>query len=99
MVFAGTLIITVAAWGIVTALKFPTRHPDLRNSAMAYGWVAILLTIPLWAFLAVPVLVAVWLVLSILLTVRPTSRNAGPGSTDSGASAAHCPFPLIQIRT
>ncbi|MEU3228020.1 hypothetical protein ABZ695_33305 [Streptomyces sp. NPDC006976] len=70
VVFVGLLIMAVAAWGIVTALKFPTRHPDLRNSAMAYGWVAILFTVLLWAFLAVPVLVAVWLVLSILLTAR-----------------------------
>ncbi|MEW2179058.1 hypothetical protein AB0890_22340 [Streptomyces sp. NPDC005406] len=71
VVFVGILILAVAAWGILTALKFPTRHPNVRNSAIAYGWVALAFTAFLWAFAPILILVLVWLILAILLIVRP----------------------------
>ncbi|MFI9329365.1 hypothetical protein ACIGZJ_17695 [Kitasatospora sp. NPDC052868] len=45
--FAGVLLLAVAAWGIVTALQFPTRRPNVRSSARAYGWTALALALPL----------------------------------------------------
>lgn len=71
VVFVGILILAIAAWGILTALKFPTRHPNVRNSAIAYGWTALAFTVALWAFLSVLILILIWLILAILLTVRP----------------------------
>lgn len=71
VVFVGVLILAVAAWGILTALKFPTRHPNVRNSAIAYGWMTLAFTVFLWAFMTVLILVLIWLALAILLIVRP----------------------------
>ncbi|MGW0937422.1 hypothetical protein [Streptomyces sp. NPDC002666] len=71
VVFVGILILAVAAWGVLTALKFPTRHPNVRNSAIAYGWMTLAFTAFLWAFMTVLILVLIWLALAILLIVRP----------------------------
>ncbi|MFG3140656.1 hypothetical protein ACGFZA_31180 [Streptomyces sp. NPDC048211] len=71
VVFVGVLILAVAAWGILTALKFPTRHPNVRNSAIAYGWTNLGFTLFLWAFLPILLLALIWLVVAILLVVRP----------------------------
>ncbi|MEU9200622.1 hypothetical protein [Streptomyces sp. NPDC048332] len=71
VVFVGILILAIAAWGILTALKFPTRHPNVRNSAIAYGWVALAFTVCVWAFAAIPILALIWLAVAILLIVRP----------------------------
>ncbi|WP_327710998.1 hypothetical protein OG912_22620 [Streptomyces sp. NBC_00464] len=69
VVFVGVLIMAVAAWGILTALKFPTRQPGLRNSAMVYSWTG--LPFALAAFQVAPILGVIVLILAILLTVRP----------------------------
>ncbi|MFJ3584400.1 hypothetical protein ACIPPS_19520 [Streptomyces sp. NPDC090127] len=69
VVFGGVLVLAVAAWGVGTALKFPTRHPGLRVSAAAYGWTALPFT--LLFFNLVPVLGVIWLVPAILAVVRP----------------------------
>ncbi|MFE2722653.1 hypothetical protein [Kitasatospora sp. NPDC059327] len=45
--FAGVLLLAMAAWGIFTALQFPTRKPNVRVSARAYGWAALGLALPL----------------------------------------------------
>lgn len=73
VVFVGLLIMAMAAWGILTALKFPTRHPNVRNSAIAYGWVALAFTVVVMMFVTVLILILtlVWLVVAILLVVRP----------------------------
>lgn len=49
--FAGVLLLAAAAWGIVTALQFPTRKPGLRISARAYCWTVLGLALPLFALL------------------------------------------------
>ncbi|MFD7134780.1 hypothetical protein [Streptomyces sp. NPDC059894] len=74
IVFAGILVLAIAAWGILTALKFPTRHPNLRISAFVYGWTA--LPFAAVAFYQVPVLGIVCLVLAILALVRPNQPEA-----------------------
>ncbi|MGW6207567.1 hypothetical protein ACWF9B_28520 [Streptomyces sp. NPDC055089] len=84
VVFVGILILAVAAWGILTALKFPTRHPHVRNSAIAYGWMTLAFTVFLWAFMTVLILVLIWLAMAILLIVRPNQPEcrewfAAPG--------------------
>ncbi|TXS43878.1 hypothetical protein [Streptomyces sp. OR43] len=71
VVFVGILILAVTAWGILTALKFPTRHPNVRNSAIGYGWMTLAFTVFLWAFTTVLILVLIWLAVAILLIVRP----------------------------
>ncbi|MFI6948399.1 hypothetical protein [Streptomyces sp. NPDC050422] len=71
VVFVGLLIMAMGTWGILTARKFPTRHPSVRNSAIAYGRVALAFTVVLLMFLPVLILTLVWLVLAILLVVRP----------------------------
>ncbi|MGV9270193.1 hypothetical protein ACWDRR_36715 [Kitasatospora sp. NPDC003701] len=45
--FAGVLLLAMAAWGIFTALQFPTQKPNVRVSARAYGWAALGLALPL----------------------------------------------------
>lgn len=71
VVFVGLLIMAMGAWGILTALKFPTRLPNVRNSAIAYGWAALAFTVVVMMFMPVLILTLVWLVLAILLVVRP----------------------------
>ncbi|WP_405861747.1 hypothetical protein OG361_40200 [Streptomyces sp. NBC_00090] len=74
VVFAGLLVLAVAAWGITTALKFPTRQSALRISAFAYGWTA--LPFALVFFWVVPVLGLIWLVPSVLAIVRPNQPES-----------------------
>ncbi|GAA5615387.1 hypothetical protein CP981_04255 [Streptomyces platensis] len=74
IVFAGVLVLAVAAWGITTALKFPTRHPNLRVSAFAYGWTALPFTLAF--FEVVPILGVIWLVPAILAIVRPNQPES-----------------------
>ncbi|NEA59596.1 hypothetical protein G3I60_36925 [Streptomyces sp. SID13666] len=69
VVFAGVLILAVAAWGVTTALKFPTRHPNLRVSAVAFVWTALPFTLAF--FRVMPLLGLLWLVPAILAIVRP----------------------------
>lgn len=69
VVLAGILVLAVAAWGVITALKFPTRNPGLRTSAFAYGWTALPFTVVF--FEVMPILGIVWLVPAILALVRP----------------------------
>ncbi|MFD8948755.1 hypothetical protein ACFV0B_07870 [Streptomyces xanthophaeus] len=74
VVFGGLISLAVAAWGIGTALKFPTRRRGLRVSAAAYGWAAlpfVLLTGVTVLFVAV-----VWPVLAILIIIRANHRDA-----------------------
>ncbi|MFD9367110.1 hypothetical protein ACFWA6_05285 [Streptomyces sp. NPDC060020] len=74
VVFAGLLVLAVAAWGVTTALKFPTRHPNLRVSAFVYGWTALPFT---FAFFQVaPILGVMWLVPAILAIVRPNQPES-----------------------
>ncbi|MFG2987708.1 hypothetical protein ACGFZK_00015 [Streptomyces sp. NPDC048257] len=74
VVFVGLLVLAVAAWGVTTALKFPTRHQGLRVSAFVYGWTALPFT---WAFFQVmPILGLVWLVPAILAIVRPNQPES-----------------------
>lgn len=74
VVFAGVLFLAVAAWGIGTALKFPTRHPALRVPAAVYGWTALPFA---WVFYTVmPVLGVIWLVPAILALVRPNQPES-----------------------
>ncbi|MCX5192434.1 hypothetical protein OOK31_00780 [Streptomyces sp. NBC_00249] len=74
VVLAGLLVLAVAAWGIVTALKFPTRQANLRVSAFAYGWTALPFTVAFYA--VVPVLGLFWLVPAILALVRPNQPES-----------------------
>jgi hypothetical protein len=74
IVFAGVLVLAVAAWGVVTALKFPTRHPNLRVSAFAYGWTA--LPFALASFKVAPVPGVICLVPAILVIVRPNQPES-----------------------
>ncbi|MFE5633719.1 hypothetical protein ACFQ69_26080 [Streptomyces sp. NPDC056470] len=69
VVFAGVLVCAVAAWGIGTALKFPTRHPNVRISAAVYGWTALPFAYPFYGVM--PILGVLWLVPAILAVVRP----------------------------
>ncbi|MQY10874.1 hypothetical protein SRB5_09870 [Streptomyces sp. RB5] len=69
IVFAGVLMFAVAAWGVSTALKFPTRQPGLRVSAFAYGWTALPFTLAFYE--VIPILGLIWLVAAILAVVRP----------------------------
>lgn len=71
LVFVGLLIMAMGAWGILTARKFPTRHPSVRNSAIAYGRAALAFTVVMLMFVPVLILTVIWLVLAILLVVRP----------------------------
>ncbi|TXS06913.1 hypothetical protein EAO73_03545 [Streptomyces sp. col6] len=71
VVFIGILVLAIAAWGILTALKFPTRLPAVRNSAIAYGWTALAFDIAVWAVAPILVLNLLGLVVAILLIVRP----------------------------
>ncbi|MGW7317738.1 hypothetical protein [Streptomyces sp. NPDC054865] len=78
IVFVALLVLAIAAWGIVTALKFPTRHAVLRLSAAAYGWTAVAFTLVIYRLVPIPFLALVWLVPSILTVVRtkhPESRS------------------------
>ncbi|SED91412.1 hypothetical protein SAMN05428945_6023 [Streptomyces sp. 2224.1] len=74
IVFAGVLVLAVAAWGVTTALKFPTRHPNLRVSAFAYGWTALPFTLAF--FEVAPILGLIWLVPAILAIVRPNQPES-----------------------
>lgn len=74
VVFAGILVLAVAAWGIVTAVKFPTRHPGLRVSAFAYGWTALPFTLAF--FRVAPILGVLWLVPATLALVRPNQPES-----------------------
>ncbi|MFB8351442.1 hypothetical protein [Streptomyces niveus] len=69
VVFAGVLVLAVAAWGITTAVKFPTRQAGLRVSAAVYGWTALPFTLAF--FQVAPILGLIWLVPAILAVVRP----------------------------
>ncbi|MFG2772660.1 hypothetical protein [Streptomyces sp. NPDC048350] len=69
VVLVGLLVFPVAAWGIGTALKFPTRHPNVRISAAVYGWTA--LPFAYLFYCVMPVLGVMWLVLAGLAVVRP----------------------------
>ncbi|MER7823064.1 hypothetical protein ABTX85_10920 [Streptomyces sp. NPDC096097] len=74
VVFAGLLVLGVAAWGVTTALKFPTRHQALRVSAFVYGWTALPFS---WAFFQVmPLLGFACLVPAILAIVRPNQPES-----------------------
>ncbi|MFF1923081.1 hypothetical protein ACFVW8_21240 [Streptomyces sp. NPDC058221] len=55
----------------------------MRNAAIAHGWTALAFTVALWAFLSVLILILVWLILAILLTVRPAEYPAPPGECSS----------------
>lgn len=84
LVFVGLLVMAMGTWGILTARKFPTRHPSVRNSAIAYGRVALAFTVVLLMFLPVLILTLLWLALAILLVVRPNQPECrawfgGPG--------------------
>ncbi|WP_406450488.1 hypothetical protein OG782_13055 [Streptomyces sp. NBC_00876] len=93
VVFVGILIMAGAAWGIITALKFPTRLPAVRNSAIAYGRVVLAFTVVLLMFLPF-ILSLIWLPPAILLAVRPNRPECrawfgepgigGPGTGGSG---------------
>lgn len=74
VVFAGVLVLAIAAWGVTTALKFPTRHPGLRVSAFVYGWTALPFTLAFYE--AVPILGVIWLVPAILAIVRPNQPES-----------------------
>ncbi|MEU8625922.1 hypothetical protein [Streptomyces sp. NPDC048669] len=74
VIFTGALLVALAAWGITTALKFPTRHPRVRTSAVAYSWTG--LPFALAAFQVTPILGALVLILAILLTVRPNQPES-----------------------
>ncbi|QTI42737.1 hypothetical protein JYK04_00496 [Streptomyces nojiriensis] len=74
VVFVGLLVLGVSAWGVTTALKFPTRQRILRVSALAYGWTALPFS---WAFFQViPLLGFAWLVPAILAIVRPNQPES-----------------------
>lgn len=74
VVFAGLLVLAVSAWGVTTALKFPTRHRNLRVSAFAYGWTALPFS---WAFFhVIPLLGFAWLVPAVLAIVRPNQPES-----------------------
>ncbi|MFK0254419.1 hypothetical protein [Streptomyces sp. NPDC090445] len=70
IVFAGLLVLALAAWGIVTALKFPTRQAVLRVSAAAYGWTALPFTWVLYQLIPIPALGLAWLVPAVFVLVR-----------------------------
>ncbi|WP_159026423.1 hypothetical protein [Streptomyces vietnamensis] len=74
VVFAGVLVLAIAAWGVATALKFPTRHPGLRVSAFVYGWTALPFTLAFYE--VVPILGVIWLVPAILAIVRPNQPES-----------------------
>ncbi|MER7342965.1 hypothetical protein ABT403_34710 [Streptomyces sp. NPDC000075] len=72
--FAGVLLLAVAAWGIFTALQFPTRKPGLRTSARAYGWTALGLALPLLLLLRFFGLVL--LVAAIVALIWPNEQES-----------------------
>ncbi|MDV9200241.1 hypothetical protein [Streptomyces sp. Wh19] len=85
VVFAGILVLAIAAWGITTAVKFPTRNPALRTSAFAYGWTALPFTVVF--FQVMPLLGIAWLVPAILALVRPNQPETRAWFGGSGALA------------
>ncbi|GAA2338500.1 hypothetical protein OHT20_07790 [Streptomyces caniferus] len=74
VVFAGILVLAVAAWGILTALKFPTRHPNLRVSAFVYGWTALPFAPAFYR--VIPILGVIWLVPAILALIWPNQPES-----------------------
>ncbi|NXY97214.1 hypothetical protein HYE82_23125 [Streptomyces sp. BR123] len=70
IVLAGLLVPALAAWGIVTALKFPTRQAVVRVSTAACGWTALPFTWVLHQLVPIPALGVAWLVPAILALVR-----------------------------
>lgn len=84
VVFVGLLIMAMGTWGILTARKFTTRHPSVRNSAIACGRVALAFTVVLLMFLPVLILTLAWLVLAILLVVRPNRPECRAWFGESG---------------
>lgn len=84
VVFAGILVLAIAAWGITTAVGFPTRNPALRTSAFAYGWTALPFTVVF--FQVMPLLGIAWLVPAILALVRPNQPETRAWFGGSGAS-------------
>ncbi|MFI8325915.1 hypothetical protein [Streptomyces sp. NPDC085529] len=72
--FLGVLVLAVAGWGVGTALRFPTRLPGVRVSAVAYGWVS--LPFAYLLFGTMPILGVVWLGLTILALVRPNQPES-----------------------
>ncbi|MFE9479196.1 hypothetical protein ACFYNM_11360 [Streptomyces spororaveus] len=74
VVVAGLLVLAVSAWGVTTALKFPTRHQNLRVSALAYGWTA--LPFSLAFFPVIPLLGFAWLVPAVLAVIRPNQPES-----------------------
>lgn len=85
VVFVGILIMAGAAWGIITALKFPTRLPAVRNSAIAYGRVVLAFTVVLLMFLPF-ILSLIWLPRRSCSPSGRTGRNAGHGSASRGSA-------------
>lgn len=73
VVIFGVLVLAVAAWGITTAFRFPTRRPNVLKSARAYSWTG--LPYALLMLLLSPVLGAIVLILVILMIVRPYQRE------------------------
>ncbi len=66
--FFGVLVLALASWGVATALRFPTRLPGVRISAIAYGWVSLPFA---YLFLGTMILTLVWTALAVLALVRP----------------------------
>ncbi|MFE2291771.1 hypothetical protein [Streptomyces sp. NPDC059452] len=77
IIFVGVLVLAIAAWGILTALKFPARQAAVRLSAVAYGWTALAFTWVLFQLLPMLALGIAWVVVVIFSLVRasqPESR-------------------------
>ncbi|MEU9855822.1 hypothetical protein [Streptomyces sp. NPDC047974] len=66
--FLGVLVLALAGWGVATALRFPTRLPGVRISAIAYGWVSLPFA---YVFLGMTIITVAWTALTILALVRP----------------------------
>ncbi len=67
VVCGGLVVLAVAAWGVVTALKFPLRLRRLRVAACAYGWVAV--PFALVVYRVEPLLGLAWPVPAVLAVV------------------------------
>ncbi|MFD8010237.1 hypothetical protein [Streptomyces sp. NPDC058955] len=71
--FGGVLVLAVAAWGVVTALRFPTRLPGVRVSAVAYGWASLPFG---YLVFGLSVFSVAWTGLTILALVRPNQPES-----------------------
>ncbi|WP_158822056.1 hypothetical protein [Streptomyces sp. NRRL F-5727] len=71
--FYGVLFMAVAGWGVATAVRFPTRLPGVRISALAYGWVSLPFG---YLVFGVSIFAIAWTGLTILALVRPNQPES-----------------------